>query len=172
MSIEAGEEIYITYGHHSTDVLWTEYGFVPNENRWDSLSLDDIIFNELGAEHIELLKETDYLGNYHLTSSGSCFRTEVAATLTYLSPDDWRQYVAGHAPPVYDISRTNAVTARWIRRYIEEAKASLLKITELRARLGVLGEDKRFHTIIHRWRLIIELAHEALTSMTAMTTPP
>lgn len=54
-----------------------------------------------------------------------------------------------------------------MRQYIEEAKASLLKVTELRARLGEDGADPRFHIVILRWRLIIELAHEAILSIVA-----
>ncbi|KAL1959596.1 hypothetical protein VTO42DRAFT_1631 [Malbranchea cinnamomea] len=164
---ESGEEIFATYGHHSTDVLWTEYGFIPKENKWDSLSLDDIIFSELGHGAVDLLKEAGYFGNYHVTASGPCFRTEVAAALTYLNPEDWKQYVLGAEPPRFDQSRTDAVTSRWIRRYIEEAKATLLRITELRTRLGNRGDDPRFQLIVFRWRLIIELCYEALSSIHA-----
>lgn len=162
---EEGEEIFATYGHHSTDVLWVEYGFVPKENKWDSLSLDDIIFSELGRNAVGLLKEEQYFGNYTVASTGPCFRTEVAAALTYLNPEDWRQYTMGVEPPRFSQARTNNTTSKWVRKYIEEAKATLLQITELRAKLGDRGEDKRFQIIILRWRLIIELCHEALIAI-------
>lgn len=75
--------------------------------------------------------------------------------------------MTGVEPESFSQARTNSITSRWIRRYIEEAKATLLRITELRAKLGDKGEDQRFLVIILRWRLIIELCHEALTAVRA-----
>ena len=41
--IEKGEEIYISYGNHSNDFLLAEYGFILDENKWDEISLDELI---------------------------------------------------------------------------------------------------------------------------------
>ena len=71
----------------------------------------------------------------------------------------------GVEPPRFSQARTNNTTSKWVRKYIEEAKATLLQITELRAKLGDRGEDQRFQIIILRWRLIIELCHEALIAI-------
>jgi ribosomal lysine N-methyltransferase 2 len=37
-------------------------GFVPNQNRWDAIFLDNIILNDLSAEKREDLKLERYLG--------------------------------------------------------------------------------------------------------------
>ncbi|CAI4214496.1 unnamed protein product [Parascedosporium putredinis] len=39
----AGEEVYICYGRHSGDFLLAEYGFSPDENAWDEVSLDEVV---------------------------------------------------------------------------------------------------------------------------------
>ena len=83
------------YGNHSTDVLWIECkssiefvgaavsfpefwlmrsvsdGFVPKENKYDSLPLDNIIFSELEKDSIELLKEENYYGYVRVSFHGS-----------------------------------------------------------------------------------------------------
>ena len=76
----------------------------------------------------------------------------------------------GIEPPRFNQARSNNATSKWVRKYIEEAKATLLRITELRAKLGDRGEDPRFQVIILRWRLIIELCYEALAAINKSAT--
>ncbi|KAK7967653.1 uncharacterized protein PG986_001930 [Apiospora aurea] len=44
---EAGEEVFASYGDHSNDYLLGEYGFVMDENKWDSICLDEVILPRL-----------------------------------------------------------------------------------------------------------------------------
>jgi hypothetical protein len=77
---DAGEELYISYGDHSNDFLLAEYGFMLENNCWDEVSLDDIIFPRLSTEQMSYLSERDCLNNYMLLSSTAtgCPRTQTA----------------------------------------------------------------------------------------------
>ncbi|EGC47852.1 SET domain-containing protein [Histoplasma capsulatum var. duboisii H88] len=87
---EKGEEIFISYGNHSGDVLLTDCefhidssgktcymskaicervkayitkdGFIPAQNKWDDLFLDDIILKDFSSKDIEALRIDRYLG--------------------------------------------------------------------------------------------------------------
>ena len=60
---EAGEEIFTSYGGHNNDFLLTEYGFILDENKWDSLLLDDLILPHLNTKSRKRLSEAGYLGS-------------------------------------------------------------------------------------------------------------
>ncbi|OAX79511.1 hypothetical protein ACJ72_06166 [Emergomyces africanus] len=163
-SYEKGEEIFISYGNHSGDVLLTDYGFVPAENAWDDLFLDDIILKDLSSRNIEDLKNESYLGNYQITAKGPCFRTEVVACIRYMTPDDWNSYILGYEPASFDETRTNSIIATWIRVYIDEAEAAISKLTALRRKRKYLG-DHQFEILLMRWKQILELCKRALMAV-------
>ncbi|PGH34817.1 hypothetical protein GX50_02378 [[Emmonsia] crescens] len=163
-SYEKGEEIFISYGNHSGDVLLTDYGFVPAENKWDDLFLDDIILKDLSPKNIEDLSIERYLGNYQITTKGPCFRTEVAACMRYMTPDDWNRYILGYQPASFDQTKTNSIIATWIREYIREAEVAISQLTALRRSRKYLGEHQ-YEVIFRRWKQIVELCNGTLKAV-------
>ncbi|KAK2753759.1 hypothetical protein FQN55_000122 [Onygenales sp. PD_40] len=163
-SYEKGEEIFFSYGNHSSDTLLVDYGFLPAQNQWDALFLDDIILKDLTTENIEDLNFERYLGNYQITASGPCFRTEVAACMKYMTPEDWNRHILGDQPASFDQEKTNAIIAAWIGEYVHEAEVALEKLTALQGNRKYRGE-KRLGMIVMRWRQVVELCGEAVRAM-------
>ncbi|KAG5293902.1 SET domain-containing protein [Histoplasma capsulatum G186AR] len=161
---EKGEEIFISYGNHSGDVLLTDYGFIPAQNKWDDLFLDDIILKDFSSKDIEALRIDRYLGNYRITSEGPCYRTEVAACMKYMTPDDWNSHILGYQPASFDQRKTNLIIAAWIRAYIHESEVALLKLTALQLD-GKYRREPQFKIIYMRWKQIIELCNGALKAV-------
>jgi hypothetical protein len=92
--VKKGEEIYISYGNHSNDFLLAEYGFILDENKWDEISLDDLIIPLFSEEQKQTLKEVDFLGNFVLDREMVCYRTQVALRLLCMSSNRWQYLVA------------------------------------------------------------------------------
>lgn len=81
--IKAGEELSISYGNHSNDFLFVEYGFlIPGqENCWDEVRLDELLEGLFDDEKRELVKGKGYWGRWVLDREGICYRTRVACAL-------------------------------------------------------------------------------------------
>lgn len=77
-SYQDGEEIYLNYGPHDNSFLLCEYGFVADQNKWDTIDISDSVEALFSDKVREELKETGYLGEYTVNNSGPSFRTEVA----------------------------------------------------------------------------------------------
>jgi hypothetical protein len=97
-----GEELFVSYGAHDSDLLWVEYGFIPRVNRFDCLCLDPwMLAPSTGIEkrHSHRLKKAGYLGKYHIVAVEGdgevCFRTEVAVRAATMRPAQWLQFVKG-----------------------------------------------------------------------------
>ncbi|EEQ90825.1 SET domain-containing protein [Blastomyces dermatitidis ER-3] len=163
-SYDKGEEIFISYGNHSCDILLTDYGFIPAVNKWDDLFLDDIILKDFSSKKIEALSIDRYLGNYQITTKGPCFRTEVAACMKYMTLDDWNQYILGYQPASFDQRKTNSIIAAWIHEYIHEAEVAISKLTALR-RSRKYGGEPQFDVISMRWKQIVELCNAVLKTV-------
>ena len=98
------EELFVSYGPHSNDFLFVEYGFLlpGTENTHDAVNLDSAILPALNAEQERRLDAKGYLGQYTLFSpqaSGGeaavCWRTEVVAKVGLLSAQQWEALVDG-----------------------------------------------------------------------------
>ncbi|OOF98585.1 hypothetical protein ASPCADRAFT_394010 [Aspergillus carbonarius ITEM 5010] len=162
---EEGEEIYMSYGPHPNDFLFTEYGFYLEENVSETLCLDDIIFRDLNPSMIEELEFHKYDGNYQLTADGVCYRTEVAAGLTYMRLQEWQDYVLGYSTQGVDKKKSEAVIRRWIHTYLKEADATI-------DRLEDLNPDKPEHQgmvrmLLKRWWQIRILCDTAMQAVSA-----
>ncbi|KJF60315.1 uncharacterized protein CIMG_00433 [Coccidioides immitis RS] len=167
-SYAKGEEVFVCYGNHTSDVLLTDYGFVPDENKWDAIFLDDIVLQDINKIKRRYLKEDNYLGNYQVTRAGPCFRTEVAASLTYMSVDDWSLYVGGTIPSSFDSEKTDRIVASWIRKYRDEADLAIARVEGM-VRSGIYETANRLKSIILRWKQIRELCSVALDSLEPST---
>ncbi len=92
--IDKGEEIYISYGNHSNDFLLAEYGFILAENKWDEISLDEVILPLFSDEQKHLLKEAGFLGNFVLDRETVCYRMQLALRLLCMTSNRWQRLVA------------------------------------------------------------------------------
>lgn len=94
--IKADAEILFSYGSHTNDTLWSEYGFLlaSSSNTSDSILLDSIILESLSDEQCSVLDDHGYLGAYTLFNDGSvCYRTEMTAWLPILGTQKWTEAV-------------------------------------------------------------------------------
>ncbi|KAL2413706.1 hypothetical protein ABEF95_010738 [Exophiala dermatitidis] len=98
-ALSAGEEILLGYGVHNNDVLWTEYGFVMDDNADDGVQLDEIVLASLTAAQKETLKNAGYLGDYWIKSDGLCWRTEAVSWLDVLTNNQWLRFIEGKYDP-------------------------------------------------------------------------
>ena len=92
-SVQAsGSEIYVSYGAHSQDFLFAEYGFIlpPHSNNDDFLELDPIILSRLTPSQKGELEKAGWSGDYSLYPENDsmrrkeaevCFRTQVVAIM-------------------------------------------------------------------------------------------
>ncbi|PYH65303.1 uncharacterized protein BO88DRAFT_407932 [Aspergillus vadensis CBS 113365] len=154
-----GEEIYMSYGPHSNDFLFTEYGFYLDTNASETLYLDEIILQDLSASKQEELEFHQYYGNYQLTSDGVCYRTEIAAGLTYMPLRLWQDYVLGYSTDGVDEKMSAAVIRGWIGVYIKEADEAVARLEDLY--IAQTEDQGVVRMLLKRWRQIKTLCEEA-----------
>ncbi|GLA33708.1 hypothetical protein AnigIFM63309_000542 [Aspergillus niger] len=183
-----GEEIYMSYGPHSNDFLFTEYGFYLDTNASETLYLDEIILQDLNASKQEELEFHQYYGyvtstlstqvryiavlrntinkaitkhrNYQLTSDGVCYRTEIAAGLTYMPLRLWQDYVLGYSTEGVDEKMSAAVIRGWIGVYIKEADVAIARLEDLY--IAQTEDQGVVRMLLKRWRQIRGLCEEAV----------
>jgi len=109
----AGEELLLTYGSHNNDALWTEYGFMLNENQQDAIQLDEVVLSDTCPDQKRMLDRRGYLGEYWLGAEGVCWRTEVVAWLSVLNAEEWQRLLDGSFDPH---GRTKEVKERNLSR--------------------------------------------------------
>ena len=96
---EVDEEVLISYGAHTNDILWAEYGFMMDENVEDAVRIDDVVLQGLLKKEKGILEEYGYLGDYWLTKNAPCYRTEMAVYGRILSDRLWKKVLAGTWEP-------------------------------------------------------------------------
>lgn len=131
-SYEPGEEISISYGSHSNDLLLTEYGFILENNRNDAVPLDHVMLPQFSVEQRERLKAAGYLGKYVLDREGVCHRTQVALRLLVGVPHGaWRSFVDGETDGSENQVLVKARLTLILRDLEEQARVALGGIGDL-----------------------------------------
>ncbi|PLB37322.1 ribosomal N-lysine methyltransferase [Aspergillus candidus] len=166
----AGEEIYMSYGNHPNDFLFAEYGFYLDENASEALYLDDIIFKDLDPSQREELEFQQYYGNYQLTASGVCFRTEIAACIKYMAPEDWRNYVLGYSTQGMSEAKSEAIIRKWVRTYVHEAEVTIAALQNVggagaETDTERAGREEKVEMLRRRWVQIGELCRRGLDAV-------
>ncbi|KAL3483646.1 hypothetical protein BJX62DRAFT_75533 [Aspergillus germanicus] len=158
-----GEEIFMSYGPHTNDFLFTEYGFYLDSNQSEALYLDDIIFQDLNPSLQEELNLQQYYGNYQVTATGVCYRTEIAACIVYMPLQDWQNYALGYSTRGVDAAKSAKVIRKWIGTYVEEANANIDELLE-KCGSGNMdrGDGERLRLLIKRWSQVKDLCLRAL----------
>ncbi|KAJ5780969.1 hypothetical protein N7457_006129 [Penicillium paradoxum] len=162
---EEGEEVYMNYGSHPNDTLLAEYGFFLDANEADSIYLDDIVFRDIDtAGQQEELWLNQYYGasNYQVTSHGPCYRTEIAACLSYMKEEDWRNHVLEGQSQGLDESRSEATIKRWIMTYAAEAEANMTALQKAMELNDTIQEHRsKAEMLLRRWKQIKDLCEHA-----------
>ncbi|KAJ5252381.1 hypothetical protein N7489_002791 [Penicillium chrysogenum] len=160
---EEGDEVFMNYGSHPNDTLLAEYGFFLDVNEADSIYLDDIIFRDIhSAGKQEDLWLNQYYGNYQVTPHGPCYRTEVAACLSYMKEEDWRNHVLEGQSQGLDESRSMATIKRWILTYAAEADATITALQKaMELNTTVQAHRSKTDMLLRRWGQIKNLCDHA-----------
>ncbi|KAE8350286.1 SET domain-containing protein [Aspergillus coremiiformis] len=158
---DEGEEIYMSYGSHPNDFLFAEYGFYLDENESETLYLDDIIFQDLSSSLQEELDFQQYYGNYQLTATGVCYRTEIAACIKYMPSEDWRNYVLGYSTKGADEKKSEAIIQGWIRMYLNEVDMTIAALEKTGSNLADPNDQQKIKMLTKRWTQIRDLCVKA-----------
>ncbi|CAG7932865.1 unnamed protein product [Penicillium olsonii] len=160
---EKGDEVFMNYGSHPNDTLLAEYGFVLDVNEADSIYLDDIVFQDIHSPgQQEELWLNQYYGNYQVTPHGPCYRTEIAACLSYMTEEDWRNHVLEGQSQGLDEPRSEATIKRWILTYAAEAEAGISAIQKAMEVDPTVQEHRsKAELLLKRWNQIKNLCEHA-----------
>jgi hypothetical protein len=156
--VKKGDEIFISYGNHSNDFLLTEYGFILGENKWDQISLDDLILPLFSEAQKQMLKEVNFLGNFVLDSETVCYRTQLALRLLCMSPKKWQCLVAnGLEDNDKHQVAVNKILLEALKTRLDQVHEKLKQVEALDCGLPVQRE-----TLKRRWRQILLLVTNAI----------
>lgn len=150
--IPANTEILLSYGAHTNDTLWSEYGFLLPDatNTSDSIPLDEMILAQLKPADKSTLTEHGYLNDYTLHNDGSiCYRTEMVSWLLILGRHKWTKVVEQGLDPEESCTsptgkeRFIANVRKWLDQVIESAEGhiSVLNATNEDALLEQFGRS-------------------------------
>ncbi|RAQ52614.1 ribosomal N-lysine methyltransferase [Aspergillus flavus] len=168
---EKGSEVYMSYGAHSNDFLFVEYGFFLDKNESDSIYLDDIIFQDLTITDKKELVHQDCFGNFEVTETGVNASTETAACLKYMSKRDFRIYVEGRSKRAFDAGKSAEVIRSWIGVYLGECERTMEIIGSMleklggsrrRSSVGEKWEKGRLEMLLSRWGQIKRICEKAI----------
>ncbi|CAA20873.1 ribosomal protein lysine methyltransferase Set11 [Schizosaccharomyces pombe] len=84
--IDKGEQIFLCYGPHGNDKLFTEYGFCLSNNPNISIQLDRFI--EFDKWQQSFLQDHGYWNDYTCSLHGASFRTLVGVRTLLVSPSE------------------------------------------------------------------------------------
>jgi SET domain len=158
---EEHEEIYISYGNHSSDFLLAEYGFVPLENKWDEVQLDNFIFPELSPWQRGKLQEIGYLGNYVLDQEMTvCHRTQVVLRLLCVPLRRWLHFVNGQDDGQRDQVKVDQILLRLLKSYVARAEEVVKHLGSMS--LGSIGQRE---SLIRRWTQVHDLLVSKITEI-------
>jgi len=157
--IEEGEEIYISYGNHSNDSLLAEYGFILDENKWDEISLDEVILPLFSEEQKQKLNEAGFLGNFVLDRETVCYRTQVALRLLCMPPNRWQRLVAdGLEDEDKHQVAVNKIWLKALNAYLDSVYEKLEQVEVLDC-----GLPSQRDTLSRRWKQIHLLLTTAIS---------
>lgn len=160
--IKSGEEVYISYGHHSNDFLLAEYGFILSDegggNQWDEVTLDSYILPLLSAKQKERLEERGFLGKYVLDRNEVCYRTQVALQILVLPARKWERFVDGMEDGEKDQGAVDKLLLKALKRFERDVKANIEAVDGLGKDMGTASQKA---TLRRRWVQIEALLQTA-----------
>lgn len=157
-----GEELYFSYGPHSNEFLFCEYGFSLRENKWNYIDISDFIVPLLRPAHVDFLKKTGYYGEYTVNSSGMSFRTEIAlAVLQEGSPEDSRKlkaFIDGFSDGLIYTTKLRELLNRILQKLINDCERKLSSHEEYEEKTS-----KRVAAVLSLYKDIQHIAHFSMS---------
>ncbi|KAF2488857.1 SET domain-containing protein [Lophium mytilinum] len=147
---KAGEEIYVSYGAHTNDFLLVEYGFILSTNAADTTTLDHLLIPQLSSSATSTLKEDGFYGNYTLSPTGPCHRTQAALRLLHLPTRRYVAFVSGADDGAVD----QAVIDTHLRKLLEEYQRVVMQAEEEVDALDVGVEVEQKEMLARRWKQV------------------
>ncbi|EJT73119.1 hypothetical protein GGTG_09969 [Gaeumannomyces tritici R3-111a-1] len=154
-----GQEIYISYGTHTNDLLLAEYGFVPMANRWDKTCLDDVILPRLSPDQKKLLRDNKLLGPFLLdTATLGCRKTQAAIRLLCpCSRPQWEDFLDEEGCGEHCREAMNALLRSLLTEYMATARKTVREVAELE-----VGQSAQRELLGQRWRQIEVTVSQAI----------
>ncbi|KAH0522615.1 hypothetical protein TsFJ059_006438 [Trichoderma semiorbis] len=163
-----GEEIYISYGDHSNDLLLTEYGFILSENRWDTFSAEEVILSNLSELQKAELQKYECLGPFTLSvdDTESWRGTQVALSLKCRPHQEWEKlmHLERDYPPSL-LKEIDTVMIQVLNELMETAKHRLREINNLQ-----VGQEIQKNILSQRWNQICRMATQIIERLKARLT--
>lgn len=103
---------------------------------------------------------TNNPSNYQVTSTGACYRTEIAACIKYMTPKNWQNYVLGYSTKGVDDKKTETIIRKWIKAYAGEASTTIAKVGDMTSQT-----DGRIEMLLRRWKQIYDLCQQAVEAV-------
>ncbi|KAI9675006.1 MAG: hypothetical protein M1817_001412 [Caeruleum heppii] len=132
---EVGEEIFVSYGNHSNDFLWAEYGFILATNEHDHIRLDHLILPRFTNAQKQKLRDTGFYGTYILdpnTDPSACHRTQVALRLLILPVQKWHRFINGTYAGEAEQDKIDRLIRDIVKELRDEAEMTLARVAKLR----------------------------------------
>ena len=171
-SYSAGEEVFVTYGSHTSDFLLVEYGFILEGNVHDTLPLDHLLLPLLDKQQVDALKEDGFHGDYTLFGAGKdeivCYRTQAVLRLLVLDSRRYSAFVSGDDDGVRDQARLNEYLADVLTKYSREIVDTLEEVEQLDLGEGgdEVAEGQR-ETVVRRWKQIRGIVNKAIDALSS-----
>ncbi|POR37826.1 Uncharacterized protein TPAR_01966 [Tolypocladium paradoxum] len=160
----AGDEVYTSYGEHSNDFLLAEYGFLPSENRWDKVCLDDLLLPRLTPKQKSELRENGCLGDFILHDGlKKCDNIWIALRLLCCVDASWQRYIDGEEDAEGTLAKATELLPALLEGYLGRIKEIQTEIRALQ-----VGRDCQQKLLVRRWEQIEALVRQAMV----MNGPP
>ncbi|KAL7936460.1 hypothetical protein V8C35DRAFT_295550 [Trichoderma chlorosporum] len=165
---DVGQEIHISYGDHSNDLLLTEYGFVLTENCWDTFSIEDGILSIIDESQKAELQKHNCLGPFTLSVNDreSWHGTQVALSLTCGTRQEWEKmiHMEGDCSPNLQ-RKIDILMVQVLDEFLETTKVKLTEINNLQ-----VGLEMQRHLLIQRWDQICNMAERIIQHLRSQLT--
>lgn len=145
-----GSEVFLSYGRHSNDWLLVEYGFLLAPNRWDAISLDELLMPRLSRSQAKELARTCVSGPCALSAEdGLSSQTQVALRMLAYARADWLRYVHDAKKTLKREPQVRALMETLRRHLQQRARKRLSRIAK-----SSLGDQNQRNVLRQRWQQI------------------
>lgn len=156
----AGSEVTTSYGEHSNDYLLAEYGFILDENDFDHVCLDTVIFPRLTEALRTELQRKEMLGEF-LWRPGMKRTGKLWVAVRLLSGADtavkgtWPALRQGKEDESGSLAKADELVQQLLAEYEPEAGDKLRH-----ARAATAGSDYQRQTLVKRWDQIVAMLQQ------------
>lgn len=154
-----GDEVTISYGDHSNDFLLAEYGFILEENQWDTVDLGDVIEAKLSMEQRTQLKERG-LDNFRLGSKLDDLPDGIRAALMFVLERGSSTELDGVQAESSSDAACKRLSVAILKEYMGEAGQMKAAVQLVKA-----GDDSQKMMLTRRWEQIESLVRRAMNSV-------